>query len=77
MECIHQVQNWLVPLMALICRNKVPAQFFHYQRVWFFSQKKLWLMTLVKASLQSVQFHPLQYTICGIYCGIYYIKMAI
>jgi hypothetical protein len=39
--------------------------------MWVFSHKKLLFMTRVRSTLW---FHPLQYTICGVYCGIYYIK---
>jgi hypothetical protein len=43
---------------------------FHYKRIVFSSHKKLWLIT-------KCEVNPLQCTICGVYCGIYYIEMAI
>jgi hypothetical protein len=44
-----------------------------------FSHKKPWLMTHVHklCGFFRVTMYTMWYTACGIYCGIYYIQMAI
>jgi hypothetical protein len=48
-----------------------PNHKFYYKIMWFFSHNRR-IMTCVKYTLW---LHPLQYTICGVFCDIYYIEI--
>jgi hypothetical protein len=70
-----RLHSW-IHLNLFCCKNGTEKSFtllclvvyMHYNKTWFFSHNRLQLMTLVWS---------LQCTICGVYCGIYYIKIII